>query len=438
MRKIYSILLLTIAILISSCSKEEIINTDNSKLVQVDKLITSYIKKLSSAPNGWIAEIETKLGYYQFHMDFDDKNWVVMYTDNQNYIEYNGVAQKSTYNFRALQRPTLSFDTYSYLSIINDPSDIISGGSGNQGLETDFEFEVEKVEGNVFFLRGRVNRVTAKLRMATSYEKRVVADGQMMNTMTNLINYKIGEFTYFTLADGTDVSVNFYNRNSEIVYRTKQQKTISTNYLTLARMNYDVDFVNHAEINGSELKRFVWKDGKYHAQVGANRFEVKGSPDPIFELHEILGKDLQYTELYSLLDMYSGSSNPFSRLFVDLQTESWKAESVITRFDTDGKMLLDIILNLGGQIVLITYTYKINFNEDGSVFTIGNDFSTEHDLSGLAEELDSIYGSDSLMRYWLGKSFGISWSDNSYDNRKIGEIREVNGNQNAVFYGIPL
>ena len=40
-----------------------------------------------------------------------------------------------------------------------DPDDNVSHGSGNQGLQTDFEYEIASYEDSVFTLRGRTHRV---------------------------------------------------------------------------------------------------------------------------------------------------------------------------------------------------------------------------------------------------------------------------------------
>lgn len=168
MKKLSSILLSLCAVVFLAGCEEKVITMDGSADARVDAMIKSYIDELASAEHGWIADVMTDEGYYRFYMTFTDDNKVTMYTDNINYPSLNGVPKTSTFNIRSLQRPTLSFDTYSYLTIINDPDNNISGGSGNMGLGTDFEFEIDSYADGVFSLTGRVNRVDASLRKATA------------------------------------------------------------------------------------------------------------------------------------------------------------------------------------------------------------------------------------------------------------------------------
>ena len=125
---------ISLMFMLSSCEKEVIIDLEDSVNVKVQQTIDSYISTLAGAPNGWLVDVMTSDGYYQFFMEFTDDNFVTMYTDNINHPDLNAVPKKSTYNIRSLQRITLAFDTYSYLAIINDPDNSICGGSGNQEI----------------------------------------------------------------------------------------------------------------------------------------------------------------------------------------------------------------------------------------------------------------------------------------------------------------
>jgi hypothetical protein len=156
---------------------------DNSVDDRINSLINTYVEDLKSSEHGWMASIGTSEGYYRFWMHFRDSNVVHMQTDNPRYESmYKGTTDTSTYAFRALQRPTLIFATYSYLSLINDPNPSISGSDSRsyKGLSTDFEFEVERYEGGVFYMIGRFNKVKAVFKKASAAEKAGVDAGLMM------------------------------------------------------------------------------------------------------------------------------------------------------------------------------------------------------------------------------------------------------------------
>ena len=115
MKNVYSMLLLGMIAICPACEREIVSSLDNSVDDRINTLIDSvYLKTLKAAEHGWMASIGSSKGYYRFWMHFKDSNRVVMQTDNTMYIsEFKGVPDTSTYTFKALQRPTLIFDTYS-------------------------------------------------------------------------------------------------------------------------------------------------------------------------------------------------------------------------------------------------------------------------------------------------------------------------------------
>lgn len=186
-RIIYLLIPVLIALTVLSCKRDYDDDYMGSVDERLNATLTAYQNELTSAEHGWMANISTSEGIYRFWMKFyvnngevmnDLKgNRVTMITDNMNY-DYSGVnggtavPGTSSFRLKALQRPTLIFDTYSYLAVLCDPDDNVSHGSGNQGLQTDFEYEIASYEDSVFTLRGRTHRANATLVKATAEEER--------------------------------------------------------------------------------------------------------------------------------------------------------------------------------------------------------------------------------------------------------------------------
>ena len=201
-RIIYLLIPVLIALTVLSCKRDY----DDDYMGNVDErlnaTLTAYQNELTSAEHGWMANISTSEGIYRFWMKFyvnngevmnDLKgNRVTMITDNMNY-DYSGVnggtavPGTSSFRLKALQRPTLIFDTYSYLAVLCDPDDSVSHGSGNQGLQTDFEYEIASYEDSVFTLRGRTHRANATLVKATAEEERAASQAGMVRSMPRII-----------------------------------------------------------------------------------------------------------------------------------------------------------------------------------------------------------------------------------------------------------
>lgn len=441
MKKYISILLLLCLSLFTAC--EETVTMDGSVGARVDAVMKGYVKTLAEAPNGWIAEVPTSEGIYRFHMTFTEDNMVTMYTDNLYHPSLNGVPKRSTYNIRSLQRPTLSFDTYSYLAIINDPNNGISGGSGNMGLVTDFEFEVDHLsDDGVFYLTGRINRVAATLRPATAAEETAVKEGGMMNVLINAINYKAGEYCYFLLGD-KQISVGLNSRSVNISYVNADNDVVQNEAYTRTQLDGNIELLEPFSFEGEVLSGFSWDpEADTFSAVLAGGSPVVGSQaEPIIPLHNMLGPGKNYTVLASLSAMYA-SIDPTVNYFGYLYDQANNAMLENLGMELN-EVDLEFYLTEGGsprmKMMLLVgryqgwVTYYLEFNEDESQFTV-TDATFEDDTHNNGA-LFYEKGASVLANFWIGKTFKIEWSSVVFGSYSMGQIVLVGGDAPAEFIG---
>jgi hypothetical protein len=194
-----------------SCENKDDTVFEETADVRINAALASYEKQLVEAPNGWNAVIYPKNGgSYGFYFRFDDKNRVVMYSDFSN--EAAAVSKESSYRLKAMQTPTLIFDTYSYLHVLADPDPDVNEGDVGQGLGTDFEFSIfpDSVKTDVISLVGRKNQSRLVLTKATpeqsaAYLKGDLAKGLLFNNIEKYQTYfkrvTLGGVTYEITAD---------------------------------------------------------------------------------------------------------------------------------------------------------------------------------------------------------------------------------------------
>ncbi len=233
-------------IVLTGCKIEKIAKFDDSVDAKINALIEGYVDDLVASEYGWMASVKTNEGYYRYWMKFHDNNVVEMYTDNTYYPEYKMTKEASTYSFVAYQRPTLVFNNYTYISIPNDPDDFISHGRGNKGLETDFEFEVDRYdrENKIFHMKGRFNKVNAIFRMATEEDMKGAAQGKMMDAVINTYQNPqwMNKYIYGTTPDGVEVAVKLYNDRNLYVFSYDSRS--GRNADTFSYFNTEVDGSN--------------------------------------------------------------------------------------------------------------------------------------------------------------------------------------------------
>ncbi|MCW3088954.1 MAG: hypothetical protein JWP81_23 [Ferruginibacter sp.] len=206
------VIVFMIAAVISSCKKDDKSVFDKTADERLNDKIAAYQSQLSGAQNGWKGLIKVDSGkgaYYSFYFKFNDANRVVMLSD---FDSTSAVTPKeSSYRLKALQQPSLLFDTYSYLHVLSDPDETVNGGSRGAGLLSDFEFYFDSTTTDTIRLVGRFNGSKLTLVRATKAEGDAYNSGQLA---AGLYINKI--LTYFKrLTIGTrlyDVKIDAVNR----------------------------------------------------------------------------------------------------------------------------------------------------------------------------------------------------------------------------------
>lgn len=231
MRKKLLYLLLVLAG-IYSCKKESDPLFDKSPDERLNDTLQRYQQILTHAPYGWKAMVYpggSPKSVYSFYFRFNDSNRVQMYSDFEQ--SSTVTAKESSWRLKALQQPSLLFDTYSYVHVLCDPDAGENGGEYGKGLGSDFEFSINGMTGDTMVLTGRFNRSRAILVKATQQEQ---ADYYQQHINRNIDSVR-KILTYFhkltTGAARYDVEVNTLAHRITFTWVAGGQvKTVTTGY----------------------------------------------------------------------------------------------------------------------------------------------------------------------------------------------------------------
>ncbi len=193
MKKLFCYFLIA-SVSITSCKKDDNHLFTESPDERLNATLSNYQSALASSPTGWNATvIPGNGGIYHFHFTFNSENRVFMFSDFDTTTAKN--QKESSYRLKALQQPSLIFDTYSYLHLLSDPDGSVNGGIDGQGLLSDFEFSLDSLYTDSILLTGRVNHTKVKLERATQQDLDAWQNGQWASTLSFL---NIGEIeNYF-------------------------------------------------------------------------------------------------------------------------------------------------------------------------------------------------------------------------------------------------
>lgn len=212
--------LLAVLVTFAACKKESTTAFDQSPDERINATISKYQTLLTGAPYGWKAVVHPAGGgAYSFYFKFNDANRVVMYSD---FDSTSAVTpRESSYRLKALQQPSLIFDTYSYLHLLSDPNEAtnniqanvngLRGGQLGVGLQSDFEYAIDSASADTIRLTGRQHGTKAFLVKATQQEATAYTNRQLATALLQLqnINKILYYFKRLTLGGKTyDVSIN--------------------------------------------------------------------------------------------------------------------------------------------------------------------------------------------------------------------------------------
>ncbi|WP_025764888.1 DUF4302 domain-containing protein [Dyadobacter tibetensis] len=177
-----------------SCAEEESVFEQTAD-ERVNAALADYQKQLSGAANGWKGIIYPGAGgVYSFYFKFNDQNRVQMYSDFN--METASVMKESSFRLKAMQSPSLIFDTYSYLHLLADPSGSVNGGNNGEGLISDYEFSFQPNPDNPdqMLLIGTKNKtrlvlVKASQEEAVAYEKGELAKSFIFSNIGKYLTY---------------------------------------------------------------------------------------------------------------------------------------------------------------------------------------------------------------------------------------------------------
>ena len=409
---------------------------------RIDAAVQAYKTELVSAPHGWMANIPTSQGVYRFWMGFAEDNRVTMYTDNLAYPVFKTIPKESSYRVQPLQRPTITFDTYSYLSILCDPDPDISGGSeeSNQGLETDFEYEVVSYEDGRFELEGRNHRVKATLTMATAEEEEAVKAGALMGVQETLAEYAAQKGYYYMLVNGEKIAVDFSLRSVALSYVKDDRVTVVTSQASsYVDLKGNLVLEQPLAAKGFIVTGFRWdKTTKSYTAIGSSsNLAVKSQAEAVIGLDVLLGckEGNRYRSMAFLATMYDGDLNgELARQLLQLSDEfrtnaGWPLGTVYFRFaEENGKPIINAEIEFA--LYMATFTFDIAENPNGT-FTILK-WDMRNDAVGNAESILSWGVGNDFVNYFVGKTFRKEWVNRMYGTYKMGRLTDVTNEKNYL------
>ncbi|MBV8253022.1 MAG: DUF4302 domain-containing protein [Chitinophaga sp.] len=240
-----------------------------------------YQRELMGAPYGWDLVVFPKLnGAFSFYLKFTDSNRVQMYSDMS--TATTTTMKESSWRLKALQQPSILFDTYSYLHELSDPDGNVNGGPNGVGLQSDFEFAFDGKSGDTIRLRGRFNHTYAYLVKAKQEEQDAYNQGKVTRTI-NKVQSMLTFFQRLSTAESKyDLRMDPDSHNMLVGFMENgKYKLVSSRFyytLTGVVLKNPYDTLN---LPFSKLDNVVWNNGSMTCNVDGKQATITETALPL-------------------------------------------------------------------------------------------------------------------------------------------------------------
>lgn len=260
----------------SACKKTEVDNLFYATPEQRIADTLNFIRnELTTAPYGWKGGFTTGLkGGFGFYFQFDNEQVVKMVSDFDNASAAN--SKGSSYRVFAGSLPSLLFDTYNYISLMQDPVPGTAGGSAGEGYRSDIEFTYRGHRGDSLFFAGKKYQYPLTLVKATENEKQAyLADGitacRNNFLVVNTLDYQFsflsgnadGKLAIEVDYDGKILKFTYVNNAGEVTGSKTAPFFYTSSDLSLVRtfyVPYDGKWIKALRVDGNTILA-VFTDG---------------------------------------------------------------------------------------------------------------------------------------------------------------------------------
>lgn len=358
--------------------------------------------KLLEAPNGWNVSLPTTgKGAYGFYMKFNEDQTVDMVADLTNSSAVT--MSTSTYRIKWVMNASLIFDTYNYITMLQDPNPSVYGGAAGSGLKSDIEFEYIRSAGDSMILRGKKYQNNLVLIKASASEQAQYESGALLDIVQSYQDFFATHYNNYVLVTTKDgeqkVALTYNHSDKKLTYQVVEEDRsvtsgsgkffYSTNGIGLAT---DFSYKGINFISG----RFKSGGKSYLYDAAGNEYEILQNPVPLTPVLSIFGYNKTYKALYVGTSLPGGVSSGFNALY----------QSAIAKFAA---------MNPSRTLLDLKFTFT---NSNTATITIRNTNGT------------STYTGNAIFSYTLTEDGTLTLSNPSYDNNWAARVNELIDVQN--------
>ena len=405
--------LVVVVITFSGCVKKVDDVFSETPDQRLAKVLTAYKDALMAAP-GWklfvypkgLESQDIEVGGLTYYVTFPDSNRTAM-VGSFNTVTADA-PKESSWHLKATQRPSLVFDTYSYIHIAADPDETVSFSptqQGGYGWGSDYYFSFREVEPrDTLFLEGNFNQSDAIMLRATQEEIDAAFSGRLKQIVEITNNLpKTTSFLFFNASDNSKVGLAFNNLLFRLNFVYLNSGELQTINVPFSHTTDGIHLKSPVTIGGYTFQDLIWDDAvdRYYINTGSGRVDINNSATPLIPMNEVLGK---YVLTISVPDdsTLPGQSATFAAVYDDIKNSlknsgfNLDLHDIDFTFDDASKtmgMLVNVTQNGVPFIAAYLYDYTplsaSNVTKFTRSLTNGNGNAVEQEMTPLLDYIDN-------------------------------------------------
>ncbi len=214
---------------------------------------------------------------------------------------------------------TLIFDTYNYISMLQDPVPSVYGGAAGSGLQSDVEFEYQRMNGDTLFLRGFKYKNDLILVKVNADQKNRYLSSAFKANIDAITNFFVTKQNNYINVKGLTNQIEFVLDKAAKTAKFQYQDNNGAVALVSAKYSYEDEGIVFEEgftLNGITFIRGKIENGEFvlYAADGT-KYTLKQNPLPILPMPLIFAYNGTYKELYIGSSLPAGFTSGFNTAY---------------------------------------------------------------------------------------------------------------------------
>ncbi len=342
----------------------------------------------------------------------------------------------SSYRIKWVMNATLIFDTYNYITMLQDPSAAVYGGTAGSGLQSDVEFEYQRSNADTIILRGFKYKNNLVLVKAKAAEKDRYLSAAFKANIDEINNYFAVKSNNYVMVAGITNKVEFVLDKGSKIAKLQYVNNNGTVSQVTGKYNFEdigINFPDGLTVEGVTYVKGKMENGEFVLySTNGTKYTVKQNDIPILPMPVLFAYNGTYKELYIGSSLPAGITSGFNAVYQACVTKF--AAMAPTRTLVDVKFTLSnsttasvtIRNNNGTTTFTAVATYKYTY--ENGVVTLNTPSYDDNWKARLTQLID-------LQNYFLSGPFKVDYVQSSNPNvTNIGGLYRVADNT-SFFYG---